>query len=61
MKESGHKLRERRLDRTDGIKGLENSEIRIKANNIQTYKKTIRNTRKKCLQKSRYKCEETKR
>lgn len=36
------KLRERRLDRTDGIKSLENFEIIIKANNMKTFKKAIR-------------------
>lgn len=51
MEESGHKLRERRLDQTNGIESLEKFEIIIKANSTikanKTYNKTIRNTRGK--------------
>lgn len=55
-------LQGKRLDRTNGIKSLENFNIMIQENNIQIYKKAIREILgKKWLRESKYKYEETKR
>lgn len=54
-------LQEKRLDRTNWIKSLENFDIIIQEDNIQIYKKAIRDPRKKWLRESKYKHEETKR